>query len=212
MILSATWRRSWIPTNALWTPNIRWCVWTKSLRLCTRKCGLLCPPRPGQPGRQDYEYRRMGTANLFMITAPFGGWRHVEVTARRTKLDFAQILKDLVDVHFPQAPRITLVCDNLNTHKPAVLYERFQAATARRIARRLEWVHTPKHASWLNMAEIEINVLKRQALARRIPDTDTLRSQVTAWSELRNALGAPVNWRFTTDDARVKLQSLYPPV
>ena len=154
----------------------------------------------------------MGTANLFMITAPFGGWRHVEVTARRTKLDFAQILKDLVDVHFPQAPRITLVCDNLNTHKPAVLYERFQAATARRIARRLEWVHTPKHASWLNMAEIEINVLKRQALARRIPDTDTLRSQVTAWSELRNALGAPVNWRFTTDDARVKLQSLYPPV
>ena len=124
------------------------------------------PPRPGQPGRQDYEYRRMGTANLFMITAPFVGWRHVEVTARRTKLDFAQILKDLVDVHFPRAPRITLVCDNLNTHKPAVLYERFEAATSRRIARRLEWVHTPKHASWLNIAAPtglpEINALKRQ--------------------------------------------------
>ena len=110
------------------------------------------PPRPGQPGRQDYEYRRMGTAHLFMITAPFGGWRHVEVTARRTKLACAQILKDLVDVHFPRAPRITLVCDNLNPHKPAVLYARFEAATSRRIARRLEWVHTPKHASWLNIA------------------------------------------------------------
>ncbi len=121
-----------------------------------------------------------------------------------------------VDVHFPQAPRITGVCDNLNTHKPGVLYARYEAATARRIARRLEWVHTPKHASWLNRAAPagppEINVLKRQALARRIPDTDTLRSQVTAWSEQRTALGALVQWRFTTDDARVKLQSLYPPV
>ena len=120
------------------------------------------PAQPGRPARQDYAYRRVGTAHLFMITAPFEGWRRVEVTARRTQLDFAQILKDLVDVHFPQAQRITWVCDNLNTHKPGVLYERYEAATARRIARRLEWVHTPKHASWLNIAEIEINVLKRQ--------------------------------------------------
>ena len=174
------------------------------------------PPRPGQPGRQDYEYRRMGTANLFMITAPFVGWRHVEVTARRTKLAFAQILKDLVDVHFPLAPRITLVCDNLNPHKPAVLYERFEAATSRRIARRLEWVHTPKHASWLNIAAPtglpEINALKRQALALRVPDAETLYTHTAAWAEQRNQLGAPVNWRFTTDDARIRLQSLYPPV
>ncbi len=168
------------------------------------------PAQPGRPARQDYEYRRVGTANLFMITAPFEGWRHVEVTARRTKLDFAQILKDLVDVHFPQAQRITLVCDNLNTHKPGVLYERYEAATARRIARRLEWVHTPKHASWLNIAEIEINALKRQALALRVPDVETLCTQTTAWEEQRNQLGIPVHWRFTTDDARVKLRSLYP--
>ncbi len=169
------------------------------------------PARPGPPGRQDYEYRRRGTAHLFMITAPFVGWRHVEVTARRTKLACAQILQDLVDVHFPQAPRITLVCDHLNTHKPAVLNERFAAATARRIARRLEWVHTPRHARWLHIAEIEINALKRQALALRVPDAETLRTQVTAWAKQRNQLGVPVQWRFTTDDARIKLQSLYPP-
>ena len=116
------------------------------------------PAQPGQPLRQDYEYRRAGTANLFIIVAPFVGWRQVEVTARRTQQDFAQILKDLVDVHFPQAQRITWVCDNLNTHKPSVLYARYEAPTARRIARRLEWVYTPKHASWLNIAEIEINM------------------------------------------------------
>lgn len=168
------------------------------------------PAQPGRPARQDYEYRRRGTANLFMITAPCTGWRHVEVTARRTKLDFAQILHDLVDVHFPQAQRITVVCDNLNPHKPGVLYARYEAATARRIARRLEWVHTPKHASWLHIAEIEINALKRQALALRVPDAETLRSQVTAWATQRNQLGVPVHWRFTTDDARVKLRSLYP--
>ena len=127
------------------------------------------PAQPGQPLRQDYEYRRAGTANLFMITAPFEGWRQVEVTARRTQQDFAQILKDLVDVHFPQAQRITWVCDNLNPHKPSVLYARYEAPTARRIARRLEWVYTPKHASWLNIAEIEINVLKRQALGPACP-------------------------------------------
>ena len=174
------------------------------------------PAQPGRSARQDYEYRRVGTANLFMITAPFEGWRRVEVTARRTKLDFAQILKDLVDVHFPQAQRITLVCDNLNTHKPGVLYERYEAATARRIACRLEWVHTPKHASWLNIAAPtglpEINALKRQALAKRVPDAETLRTQTSAWEKRRNQLGVPVNWRFTTHDARVKLQSLYPSV
>ena len=174
------------------------------------------PAQPGRSARQDYEYRRVGTANLFMITAPFEGWRRVEVTARRTKLDFAQILKDLVDVHFPQAQRIPLVCDNLNTHKPGVLYERYEAATARRIACRLEWVHTPKHASWLNIAAPtglpEINALKRQALAKRVPDAETLRTQTSAWEKRRNQLGVPVNWRFTTHDARVKLQSLYPSV
>ena len=150
------------------------------------------PAQPSRSARQDYEYRRLATANPFMITAPFVGWRRVEVTARRTKLDFAQILKDLVDVHFPQAPRITLVCDNLNTHKPAVLYERFEDATARRIARHLEWVHTPKHASWLNIAEIEINAHKRQALALRVPYAETLQTQVTDWAKQRDQLGVPV--------------------
>ncbi len=174
------------------------------------------PPRPGQPGRQDYAYRRRGTAHLCLITAPFGGWRHGEVTARRRKLACAQILKDRVDVHFPQAPRSTRVCDNLNPHTPAVLYARFDAATARRIARRLQWVHTPKHARGLNIAAPagppEINVLTRQALAMRVPDAETLCTQTAAWAEPRNQLGAPVHGRFTTDDARVKLQSLYPPV
>ena len=151
------------------------------------------PVRPGKPASQDYTYIRAGTAHLFMITAPFMGWRHVQVTARRTQLDFAQILKDLVDVHFPRAQRIVLLCDNLNTHKPSVLYARYDAATVRRIARSLEWVYTPKQASWLNIAEIEINVLKRQALARRIPDTETLCTQITAWQDTRHQLGAPVH-------------------
>ena len=151
-----------------------------------------------------------------MITAPFGGWRPGEVTARRPILACAQILQDLVDVHFPRAPRITLVCDNLNPHTPAVLYERFEAATSRRIARRLEWVHTPKQASWLHMAAPtglpEINALTRQALALRVPHAETLYTQTAACAEQRNQLGAPVHGRFTTDDARIKLQSLYPPV
>ena len=140
------------------------------------------------------------------------GWQHVEVTARRTQQDFAQILKDLMDVHFPAAQRITLVCDHPNTYKPSVLYARYDAATARRIAPCLEWVYTPKHAGWLNIAEIEINILKRQALAWRIPDADALCAQVTAWQETRNQLDVPVHGRFTTDDARIKLQSLYPSV
>ncbi len=168
------------------------------------------PPRPGPPARQDYEYRRQGACNLFLLTAPLLGWRHVAVTARRTRQDFAQMLHDLTEVHFPDAERITLVCDNLNTHKPGVLCDRYAPALARRSAQRLEWVYTPKHGSWLNIAEIEIQVLKRQALRQRFPDRAALECQTAAWTAQRNALGAPVDWRFTPDDARIQLRSLYP--
>ena len=168
------------------------------------------PPQPGKARRYDYEYERNGVSNLFMLFAPLEGWRHVKVTERRTSVDFAQCLKDLVDVHFPQADTIVLLSDNLNTHKPAALYEAFPPPEARRILEKLEWHHTPKHGSWLNMAEIELSVLQRQCLARRIPDQETLKREVTAWEHERNQQAAKVNWRFTTEDARIKLKRLYP--
>jgi hypothetical protein len=168
------------------------------------------PPAPGQPARYDYEYRRQGVCNLFMITAPQQGWRTVKVTARRTKLDFAAVLRDLVDVHFPQAEKVVLVCDNLNTHHPSVLYEAFAPAEARRIAARLEWHYTPKHGSWLNIAEIEFAALAAQCLDRRIESEAVLQAEIEAWVQDRNALGEPVNWQFTTADARIKLLHLYP--
>lgn len=167
-------------------------------------------PVPGQPVRYDYEYRRQGVRNLFLITAPLQGWRTVQVTARRTKLDFAAVLRDLVDVHFPQAEKVVLVCDNLNTHHPSVLYEAFAPAEARRIATRLEWHYTPKHGSWLNIAEIEFAALAAQCLDRRIESEAMLRAEIEAWVHDRNALGKPVNWQLTTEDARIKLLHLYP--
>ena len=164
----------------------------------------------GTPGRYDTEYQRNGVSNLFMIFAPLQGFRHVEVTDKRTSLDFAHICRDLVDQHFPNAAKILLVCDNLNTHKPASLYKAFQPDEARRIAEKIEFHYTPKHGSWLNMAEIELSVLSRQCLSRRIPDQETLKYEIQAWQNRRNHQRATVKWHFTTDDARIKLKKLYP--
>jgi len=165
---------------------------------------------PGRITCYDYEYDRHGVANVFMFCEPLGGWRRASVTDRRTKVDWAEQIKDLVDVHYPQADRVTLVMDNLNTHAPASLYEAFEPPEARRLIERLEMVYTPKHGSWLNIAEIELNVLGRQCLGRRIPDKPTLTREVAAWEAQRNADQAKVNWRFTTADARIKLKRLYP--
>jgi hypothetical protein len=166
--------------------------------------------QPGKPVRYDYEYRRNGTCNLFMFFQPLAGWRHVEVTAQRTKRDFAYRMKDLVDVHFPEAQVIRLVLDNLNTHSPAALYEVFEPQEARRIVRKLSFHYTPKHGSWLNMAEIEISVLDRQCLDRRLAEIPIVRSEVLAWENSRNDQHATVDWRFTTAKARSKMQYLYP--
>ena len=168
------------------------------------------PMQPGQPTREDYEYERCGTANLFMICEPLAGRRHVKVTDRRTSADFALVLRDLSDVHYPQAKKIVLVMDNLNTHKLSVLYQVFPPTEARRILERFEVHHTPKHASWLNMAECELSVLSRQCLAQRIDSPSQLTEEVAAWEHQRNAQHVRIDWRFTTADARIKLQRLYP--
>ena len=171
---------------------------------------LPLPLQPGKPLRYDYEYRRNGTCNLFMFFQPLASWRHVEVTEQRTKRDFAYRMKDLVDVHFPEAEVIRVVLDNLNTHSPAALYDVFEPQEARRIVRKLEFHYTPKHGSWLNMAEIEISVLERQCLDRRLAEVPIVRSEVAAWETLRNNQHATVDWRFTTTKARSKLEFLYP--
>ena len=168
------------------------------------------PPAAGQPAREDYEYRRGGTANLFVGCEPLRGWRHLAVTARRTRVDWAQFIKDLVDVHYCTAERVVLVMDNLNTHSPASLYAAFPAAEAKRIADKLEIHYTPKHGSWLNIAESEFSVLARQCLGQRLADQDCLAAAVAAWEATRNRAAGPVNWQFTTADARIKLKRLYP--
>jgi DDE superfamily endonuclease len=165
---------------------------------------------PGQPVRYDYEYRREGTCNLFMCFEPLQGWRHVKVTDRRTAQDFAQCMQDLVDVHFPQAAVISVVLDNLNTHTPAALYATFPPAEACRILRKLDFHYTPKHGSWLNMAEIEFAVVSTQCLDRRLADQQTVRRLIAAWQTRRNAVKATVDWRFTTTKARRKLKHIYP--
>jgi hypothetical protein len=168
--------------------------------------------QPGQPVRQDSEYVRNGAANLFMVCAPLLGFRHVEVTDRRTSVDFAQIIKTLVDVQFPDADKIVLVLDNLNTHTPASLYQAFAPAEAKRLADKLEVHYTPRHGSWLNMAEIEFSVLSRQCLSERIGSKARLQEQVSAWNQSRNAHAMKIDWRFTTADARIKLKKLYPSI
>lgn len=170
------------------------------------------PAKPGRPARHDYEYERNGTANLFMMFAPLEGWRRVKVTDRHTALDYAQVLKELSDTHFPKAKKIILVQDNLNTHKPASLYEAFPASEARRLVERFEWHYTPKHGSWLDMAESELSVLSRQCLDRRIANKQTLIEEVAAWQDSRNKHHAKADWQFTTADARVKLKRLYPTI
>lgn len=170
------------------------------------------PMQPGQPECYDYEYRREGVANLFIFFAPLQNWRHVKVTDRRTKADWAECMRDLVDVHFPAAQVITVVEDQLNTHNPAALYEVLPPTEAKRILDRLEFHFTPKHGSWLNMAEIELSVLSRQCLDQRIPNQTILTQETMAWEADRNGNGATVNWRFTTEDARIKLKRLYPSI
>jgi DDE superfamily endonuclease len=170
------------------------------------------PTAPGRPARADYEYVREGVCALFMLNEPLRGWREVVVTDRRTAVDWAQVIKDLVDVHFPDAERIVLVQDNLNTHTPASLYEAFPPVEAKRLADKLELHYTPKHGSWLNMAECELSVLSRQCLDRRMPDKPTLSGEVAAWVRDRNAEQATIDWRFTTADARIKLKRLYPAI
>jgi hypothetical protein len=165
---------------------------------------------PGRVAREDYEYKREGVANVFAFGEPLRGWRHLCVTAHRCKADFALQMRWLVDVGFPRALLIRLVLDNLSTHTPAALYETFPAAEARRILRRIEWHYTPTHGSWLNMAEIELSVLERQCLDRRIGDPETLRQETAAWAGERNQRAAKMEWQFTTADARIKLKHLYP--
>lgn len=184
----------------------------ESSKQLVKETRLPSPMQAGQLARYDYEYERNGTANLFMLFAPFQGWRHVKVTERRTRQDWAWVMKDLVDSHFPKAKRITVVLDNLNTHKAASLYETFKPQEARRILDKLEFVYTPKHGSWLNMAELEFSALAKQCLDRRMPDKAFLQTETKAWTAQRNGLGAATNWRFKTDDARIKLAKLYPSI
>src|SRR6266478_3653558 len=170
------------------------------------------PMKPGRPARCDYEYERNGTANLFMMFAPLEGWRHVKVTDRHTAVDYAHVLKDLADVHFADARTIVLVQDNLNIHSKASLYEAFPAAEARRLVERFEWHYTPKHGSWLDLAESELGVLSSQCLDRRIPNKQTLVKKIDAWQHDRNASHTKANWHFTTPNARIKLRRLYPSI
>jgi hypothetical protein len=168
------------------------------------------PAAPGRDAREDSEYARAGSRNLFLCYAPALGWRHIAITERRTARDFAHAIRELVDRHFPAAERIVLVLDQLNTHTPAALYQAFPPAEAWRILERLEWHYTPTHGSWLNMAELELSALARQCLARRIPDQTTLATEVAAWVAARNAEAVTASWHFTQDDARQRLPWLYP--
>ena len=185
------------------------CMDEKSLQLLAPPRGPLSP-RPGQVAKQDYEYQRKGTANVFLCFEPLAGRRSVKVTTRRTKRDWAECMRDLAEKEYPKAEKIVLVMDNLNTHSLASLYEVFAPALAWRLAQRFEVHYTPKHGSWLNMAEIELSVLSRQCLQRRIADAGILKQEVRAWSKGRNAKQVVADWRFTTADARIKLKHLYP--
>ena len=170
------------------------------------------PMQPGKPERYDYEYVRHGTTNTFMFFAPLLSWRHLKVTAQRTRIDWAEAMRELIDVHFPEAETIVAVMDNLNTHGPASFYAAFEPAEARRLAAKLEIHYTPKHGSWLNMAEIELAVFDRQCLDRRMPNQALVAQEAAAWETERNSAGMTVDWRFTTADARIKLKRLYPSI
>lgn len=190
--------------------------WQPVICFDERPCQLLAdtrdplPMRPGQPQRYDYEYERRGHCNLLIFCQPLAGWRHVKATQQRCKVDFAECMRELVDVHFPQAEVIRVVLDNLNTHTPAALYDAFSPAEARRILRKLHFHFTPKHGSWLNMAEIEISILSRQCLKQRVDSIETLQELASAWQQRRNAQEAKINWCFDVSRARTKLARLYP--
>jgi hypothetical protein len=191
-------------------------AWQPLVCFDERPCQLLgevrdgLPAAPGRVARYDNEYERFGSCTLFIMFQPLAGWRHATLTPTRKKADFAECMPELVDVHFPHAEKIRVVLDNLNTHSPASLYDTFPAAEARRILRKLEFHFTPKHGSWLNMAEIELSVLSRQCLRQRLSSLDALQTEVTAWQTARNAQHASVDWRFTVTDARLTLKRLYP--
>ena len=171
---------------------------------------LPIPARPGQPRRFDYEYERQGAADVFMFAEPLRGWRWAPVSERRTRVDWAQAIRELLDVHYPTAEVVRLVMDNLNVHSVASLYEAFPPEEARRLTKRLEVHHTPKHGSWLNVAEIELRALSVQCISRRIPNIQILRREVRAWTKDRNRRSVEVDWQFTTSNARIKLKHLYP--
>ena len=184
------------------------CFDERPCQMLSEKRGAL-PRQPGRAQRYDYEYKREGTANLFLFFQPLRGWRHLEVTERRTAVDFAHQMKALVDRHFPEVEQVRVVLDNLSTHTPWALYQAFEPQEARRIVRKLDFHYTPKHGSWLNMAEIEFSILERQCLDRRIPDQRTLRREIAPWVKQRNAQKATADWRFNVTDARIKLPRLY---
>lgn len=188
-------------------PKVNFDETSKQL-IAEKQIGL--PAKAGRVQRYDYEYKRNGTRNLFMICEPQAGWRQVTITQRRTKIDFAHQMKWLVDERYPEAEVVRVVLDNLNTHKAASLYEAFDPAEARRLIKKLEFHYTPKHGSWLNMAEIELSILQRQCLDRRIGDEEILRREIAAYEKRRNAEKATINWQFSVADARVKLHRLYP--
>lgn len=195
-----------------YNPNVPVICIDEATKQLVKETLVPIPAERGQPERVDYEYERNGTANLFMVSEPMVGWRRVEVTNQRTALDYAHLLKTLVDVDYAQADKVIVIADNLNTHSPASLYKAFEPTEAQRILSRVEFCHTPKHGSWLNMAEIELSILSRQCLDRRIPNMDTLKREVAAWQDNRNHEETWIDWRFTTADARVKLKRLYPSI
>ena len=193
-------------------PNIPLICMDEQSRQLIKETRKTISVEPGKPARQDYEYERNGTANIFMFTEPLGEWRHVDVTEHRTSVDWAHQIRQLLNEHYPDAERIRLVTDNLNTHKIGSLYEAFKPEEARSLAKRLEIHHTPKHGSWLNIAEIELSALTQQCLDRRTPDIETLRKETKAWECRRNQKQKGVDWQFTTKDARIKLKRLYPQI
>lgn len=195
-----------------YNPNVPVICIDEATKQLVKETLVAIPAERGQAERVDYEYERNGTANLFMVSEPMVGWRRVEVTKQRTALDYAHLLKTLVDVDYAHADKVIVIADNLNTHSPASLYKAFEPQEAQRILSRLQFCHTPKHGSWLNMAEIELSILSRQCLDRRIPEMDTLKREVAAWQDNRNHEETWIDWRFTTADARVKLKRLYPSI
>ena len=191
-------------------PNIPLVCMDEQPRQLIKEKRTPLPAIPGSPRRVDYEYERNGTANVFLFVEPLAGWRHVNVREHRTGVDWAHEIEELLEVHYPQAPLVRLVCDNLSTHKIGSLYEAFGPKHARRLAKRLDIHYTPNHGSWLNIAEIELSALSRQCLKRRIPDMPALRRETHSWEQTRNEKQKGVDWQFTTDDARIKLKNLYP--